>query len=617
MGGNMKKQLLALGILSVIFCAQNLGAQLVDNGDGTITDYARHLMWIKNANDDYKNTSLTFAEAQQYIIDLNNARFAGYSDWRLPAGMDPASDPAGTDPELHPYYYGCSSSELGYFYYILCGCSGGYGLDRIPNIYAPGGWVPNPNPVPRMFQNLYLSSSSSDIYWTGIMTDSAHTWTFEMRSGAYKLQPTTSTYRLRAWPVRDVSNLPPIDMDLWIKDCNADSGEVPSVPTPCDNSYTSPDIYIDNNDDNQIDSPAFGLWNRLKAIIRNRGKAWSVNSQVEFYYFDSSVGFDFPEDAHLIGSVNPGVVQVNSELPTFPLTVAAVGCVLPQPPEGAHYCFFVRICDEYDEPKDPYPGVAQDNNVASVNDWYIAQRAAAGESVTLSFTLGSGFGFGLTPWPRTFIIRVKGQLPKDWSWKPEGFSIDKPYTLKLGEKDRARIRLNIPKDTKSHSNGYIELIQEDVLTKRVVGGLRYNIYEDHIPPKAVEGLKIENVKGKAVLSWAPIKAEAEGEFKERVLYYEVFRNGKYTKKVAMDEDTSRPGMQWTDPDGVVGSLSYSLRAVDEAGNISAKSQDVQISIPKPTEGAQEKPSLFNWLTWVLLIILLATIFLLVTRKRRA
>ena len=52
----------------------------VDNGDGTVTDRATGLMWQKDGSPKH----LTLKRATYYIGSLNDKRFMGYSDWRLP-----------------------------------------------------------------------------------------------------------------------------------------------------------------------------------------------------------------------------------------------------------------------------------------------------------------------------------------------------------------------------------------------------------------------------------------------------------------------------------------------------------------------------------------------------
>jgi hypothetical protein len=51
--------------------------RFVDNGDGTVTDTRRNLMWQKGDNGE----EVSFVEAENYCKSL---RLGGYADWRLP-----------------------------------------------------------------------------------------------------------------------------------------------------------------------------------------------------------------------------------------------------------------------------------------------------------------------------------------------------------------------------------------------------------------------------------------------------------------------------------------------------------------------------------------------------
>ena len=51
--------------------------RFVDNGDGTVTDTRRKIMWQKGDN----GKEVTFGEAQKYC---NTLRLGGHADWRLP-----------------------------------------------------------------------------------------------------------------------------------------------------------------------------------------------------------------------------------------------------------------------------------------------------------------------------------------------------------------------------------------------------------------------------------------------------------------------------------------------------------------------------------------------------
>jgi len=55
-----------------------------DNGDGTVTDKETSLMW--NQKDAYQETSKwsNWFMAEDYVKALNNKKFAGYINWRMP-----------------------------------------------------------------------------------------------------------------------------------------------------------------------------------------------------------------------------------------------------------------------------------------------------------------------------------------------------------------------------------------------------------------------------------------------------------------------------------------------------------------------------------------------------
>ncbi len=54
-----------------------VGKRFVDNGDGTVTDTRRNLMWQKGDN----GKEVSFEEAENYCKSL---RLGGHADWRLP-----------------------------------------------------------------------------------------------------------------------------------------------------------------------------------------------------------------------------------------------------------------------------------------------------------------------------------------------------------------------------------------------------------------------------------------------------------------------------------------------------------------------------------------------------
>lgn len=58
------------------------GERFTDNGDGTITDNATGLMWIKDALDPAIN--MTSREWEDQIDHIEALEYAGHADWRMP-----------------------------------------------------------------------------------------------------------------------------------------------------------------------------------------------------------------------------------------------------------------------------------------------------------------------------------------------------------------------------------------------------------------------------------------------------------------------------------------------------------------------------------------------------
>ena len=66
-------------------------AAFVDNGDGTVTDTRANLMWKKDDSFKEFGYGINWFEAQDYCEILNEKKFAGYEDWRLPSGEEAKS----------------------------------------------------------------------------------------------------------------------------------------------------------------------------------------------------------------------------------------------------------------------------------------------------------------------------------------------------------------------------------------------------------------------------------------------------------------------------------------------------------------------------------------------
>ncbi len=56
----------------------------IDNGDGTVTSKAHNLMWGKTDSMIDLKKWVNYQESVDYVRGLNDNKFAGYDDWRLP-----------------------------------------------------------------------------------------------------------------------------------------------------------------------------------------------------------------------------------------------------------------------------------------------------------------------------------------------------------------------------------------------------------------------------------------------------------------------------------------------------------------------------------------------------
>ena len=155
-------------ILGVIFGLTFIAnAELIDNGDGTITDTNTGLMWLKNANS--AGNAMTWEDANAWAESFN---FAGYDDWRLPSG----ANPDGTICNSRPSGYNCVETEF-------WGLYGGYLIMTI-----------NPGP----FENIQYRNYWTSTEWTA---DPNNAMAQDMEDGGNNDFPKSSLFW--AWAVRD------------------------------------------------------------------------------------------------------------------------------------------------------------------------------------------------------------------------------------------------------------------------------------------------------------------------------------------------------------------------------------------------------------------------------
>ncbi len=302
-------------------------SQLIDNGDGTITDPKKGLMWLKDPTAD-----MDWETARAWAQNLS---IGGHQDWRLPSGASP-------DGRVCNSRVGGSNCTEAEFWSLY----GGYRLI----------WW-DPAPFGEMVRE----------YWTGTEwpSDRNNAMAQDMEDGGQNDEAKAN--RLGAWAVRTIpGGATPVPIDVWIKDCDTDDGSTPSSWTGW---WTSPDIYIDNNGDSVRDAPVYGADNTLKAIVRNRSSAWAMNVQVNFYYRNSSTGLVFPDGANFIGR----------DFVKIPPNGSAIASTLwrrvPPKPSDGHWYIGVVLYHEDDSPHSPTVTPPEDNNVAVANIWVTAHGA--------------------------------------------------------------------------------------------------------------------------------------------------------------------------------------------------------------------------------------------------
>ncbi len=64
--------------------AKSADQRFLDYGDGTILDSKSNLMWMKLDTWQIEKKWVNWYTAQEFVQRMNNKKFAGYDDWRLP-----------------------------------------------------------------------------------------------------------------------------------------------------------------------------------------------------------------------------------------------------------------------------------------------------------------------------------------------------------------------------------------------------------------------------------------------------------------------------------------------------------------------------------------------------
>ena len=64
------------------------GERFVDNEDGTLTDSKYKVMWLKEDSYQIKGKWCSWKGANKFVAKLNEEKFAGFEDWRLPKNQE-------------------------------------------------------------------------------------------------------------------------------------------------------------------------------------------------------------------------------------------------------------------------------------------------------------------------------------------------------------------------------------------------------------------------------------------------------------------------------------------------------------------------------------------------
>jgi hypothetical protein len=414
--------------------------------------------------------------------------------------------------------------------------------------------------------------------------------------------------------------------DFYLKDCASDDGYPES--SGCDPFW---DFYYEHGIGNMPPPHGrkllLGNWNTLVTTLRNRGGEGDESeldntARVFAYWIECSSNLKWPmgNERRIINDPSHGY---DSEAPTnyiqevvkpwdthkiyWEWLAPAIGEVVP----GTHHLcigFVINPASEpegltsptfdYDNTDGRFHSVDR-NNIAQINLEPIT-RSGGGPKGTKSTEELSVPVWNFSDEPITVIPQV------DIITLGDGWSVDMDQTDSLYVPADTCVfvdlAVNIPGQAPDNDSSIIDFKVIDSEQYETVGGVRFEIRIDNDAPKPVSTLEalcadhdpnccfwlppeICLAMGtKAPLQWEIPDYDVENE-SERVWFFILCRSGSpdvglgdQIDSVAADFSRDDPGFQWIDADIELGeTYYYCVYVVDEAGNMSEKSNVVQFN----------------------------------------
>lgn len=250
----MKKTRHIIFLLAIACCGAPARAELIENGNGLVTDTALNIVWTQNgnlfktmaeasgdpsafvanlistvggrvydkpniwdtpANSGYHllsssdfNTdtgAVTWYGAMAWVDYLNAIRYQGYADWRLPATLDtgaPGPQCANNFSDCGDYNVDAESSEMAHLYYVDLQNQSAYNADGSlkPGTCGVDWGMVNPGPFTNVQNNAYWSGTEN-------VVNAAQPWFFATFFGSQGANHAKISPHF-AWAVRSLEPSP-------------------------------------------------------------------------------------------------------------------------------------------------------------------------------------------------------------------------------------------------------------------------------------------------------------------------------------------------------------------------------------------------------------------------